>query len=273
MKKMVFLVFVSALLVGCGNNIKKDSLNETERELYSILPEEYAKIGTEHNELLADFYFGKENRADGNTSTNYKDLSVEAYFGEFSERYEFNAFSAQSLKRNAVDTDCSMAQEMMEKDLISKESVEYIEQVEAVLDNLPDSLEETIEAISTVELNSLSDLDEEVLLEFISYAETAKSSLEFWSENIELLEGTENMEARGLLKNLWNKYKHKLKMMVASDAAGAAAGAVVGYGIGGSTGAAIGATIVGAASSEEGFKKDCVCIVIPLTKVQKNINK
>lgn len=278
MKKMAFLVLVFAVLIGCGNNVEKGSLSETERELYSVLPESYAAVGTAHNELLADFYFGEENRAARNAGVHYKDLSVEAYFGDFAERYEFSAFSVQTA-RNAVEEDCSMAHEMMEKELISEESVKYIEQVEAILDNLPDSLEETKDAISTVELNSLAVSGGEVLPEFISYAETAKASLEFWSENIELLEETENTEARWILKRLWNKYKHKLKMMAASDAAGAAAGAAVGAaigapiaGVGAGYGAAVGAAIAGAASSAEGFKKDCVCIIIPLSKIQKKVN-
>ncbi|MCM1322064.1 MAG: hypothetical protein NC041_07935 [Bacteroides sp.] len=245
------------------------------------MPKSYAKIGAEHNEILSDFYFGetKTKRTAFDSGINYKELSVEDYFGEISESYYFKSFLTGSA-RSISESDCFITQQMLEEGLVSEEAGKYISQVEKLLDNMPDSLEETKEAISSIELNSLEESSETILPEFISYAETAKSSLEFWSENIELLEGNyqNNSEARWILKKLWNKYKHKLKMMAASDAAGAAAGAALGAaigapiaGVGAGYGAAVGAALAGAASSAEGFKKDTICIIIPLERIKEKL--
>ena len=63
-------------------------------------------------------------------------------------------------------------------------------------------------------------------------------------------------------------------MMAASDAAGAAAGAAIGFAATKSSYvAAVCAVVAGAVSSEEGFRQDCVCIIIPLEKIQAEINK
>ena len=87
---------------------------------------------------------------------------------------------------------------------------------------------------------------------------------------------------RGIISDIWNKYKHRLGMMAASDAAGAAVGALIGAGFGTQIlgapygteiGAVIGATVVGSASSAEGFKTDAICIVVSLDSIRKKIEK
>ena len=110
------------------------------------------------------------------------------------------------------------------------------------------------------------------LCEFISYAETAKASLAFWSENIEMLEAgvdKNSKKGRWIFRRLWNKYKHKIAMMAASDAASSAAGAGAGYAIGGPHGAVIGAALAGAVSSLQGFRNDSVCVVVPIDKIKE----
>lgn len=278
MRKTILLTLVSVMMFSCANDVKENNFSETERKLYSILPDSYAEIGNKHNEMLSDFYFGEENRLARSSGTDYKNLSIEAYFGDVSVSYNFKPFSVLKT-RNAVEEGNSVAREMVDLDLISEEAGEYIAHVEAVLDNLPDSLEEAKDAISVIELDYLDSSDGNIMPEFISYAETAKASLEFWSENLELLEGaSDDVIGRWSLKSLWNKYKHKLKMMAASDAAGAAAGAAFGAalgasvaGIGAAYGAAIGASIAGTVSSAQGFQSDCVCVVIPVTKIQQKM--
>lgn len=271
MRKTILLALASIMMFSCVNDVKENNFTDTERKLYSILPDSYAEIGNKHNEMLSDFYFGEENRLARASGTNYKNLSIEAYFGDVSVCYNFRPFSVLKT-RNAVEEGNSVAQEMVDLDLISEEAGEYIAHVEAVLDNLPDSLEEAKDAISVIELDYLESSDGSILPEFISYAETAKASLEFWSENLELLEGSsDDVIGRWSLKSLWNKYKHRLKMMSASDAAGAAAGAVFGAtigfaggGAGAAPGAVIGAALAGAVSSVQGFKNDCICVVVPV---------
>lgn len=279
MKKMLFLILVSTVLFGCSSNVENNNCNRsenTEQKLNSVLPDYYTKIGSEHNEILSDFYFGDISRNAYDTGINYKNLPTENYFGKNLERYEFITFSELSSRSiTNTNSDNTVTQMMLKEDLISKEAGEYIEQVENILFNLPNSIEETKEVISTIEIDCLSTSNENILPEFISYAETAKSSLEFWTENIELLEGIEdNTSTRWIFKDLWNKYKHKLGMMAASDAAGAAAGAAIGFVATQSPYvAAACAVVAGAVSSEEGFRQDCVCVIIPLEKIQKEIDK
>ena len=172
---------------------------------------------------------------------------------------------------------------LLKENYINDISCQYIEEIEGILSNPADSLKETQNLISTIEKKALDENDEAVIIEFLSYAETAKSSLEFWNDNIEVLDENQMYElnSRGLIssiKDLWNKNKHRLGMMAASDAAGAAAGAATGAaigstipGVGSILGASIGATVAGAASSSDGYKNDCVCITIPLTKIKVEI--
>lgn len=277
--KCLLLSLIGFVLFSCKTEMEKDNFNksgETEQKLYSVLPDYCTTIGSEHNEMLSDFYFGNTNRAAREAGVDYKNLSAEDYFGKISERYEFMTFSSMSA-RNAENSKAnnSVTQMMLEKDLISNEAGKYIEQVENILHDLPDTIEETRDVISSIELDCISTSNESVLPEFISYAETAKSSLEFWAENIELLEGTANDNTgRWIFKDLWNKYKHRLGMMAASDAAGAAAGAAIGFAATKSSYVAAGCAVVASAvSSEEGFRQDCVCIIIPLEKIQAEINK
>lgn len=161
---------------------------------------------------------------------------------------------------------------MEDKKLISAESSKYIALTESIIEKPSNSLEETQAAISKIELNALNEKSGSELCEFISYAETAKASLAFWSENIEMLEtGADKNSKKGrwIFRRLCNKYKHKIAMMAASDAAGSAAGAAAGYAIGGPHGAAIGAAVAGAVSSLQGFRNDSVCVVVPIDKIKK----
>ena len=57
----------------------------------------------------------------------------------------------------------SVTQMMLEKDLISNEAGKYIEQVENILHDLPDTIEETRDVISSIELDCISTSNESVL--------------------------------------------------------------------------------------------------------------
>lgn len=276
MKKIKFLFLLPAAvlcLFSCSNNAKDVSGENDilESKLYSIIPEEYCNIGKSHNKILNDFYFGNTQRSASSTEINYKDLSVEDYCGKIDTVYYIRSIP-QEIARNAASTDISAAQFMEDKKLISAESSKYIALTESVIEKPSNSLEETQAAISKIELNALNEKSGSELCEFISYAETAKASLAFWSENIEMLEAgvdKNSKKGRWIFRRLWNKYKHKIAMMAASDAAGSAAGAGAGYAIGGPHGAAIGAAVAGAVSSLQGFRNDSVCVVVPIDKIKK----
>ena len=275
MKKIQFLFFLPAVLClfSCSNNAKDVSGENDilESKLYSIIPEEYCSIGKSHNKILNDFYFGNTQRSASSTEINYKDLSVEDYCGKIDTVYYIRSIP-QEIARNAASTDISAAQFMEDKKLISAESSKYIALTESIIEKPSNSLEETQAAISKIELNALNEKSGSELCEFISYAETAKASLAFWSENIEMLEAgvdKNSKKGRWIFRRLWDKYKHKIAMMAASDAAGSAAGAGAGYAIGGPHGAAIGAAVAGAVSSLQGFRNDSVCVVVPIDKIKK----
>lgn len=69
-------------------------------------------------------------------------------------------------------------------------------------------------------------------------------------------------------------YGSKLSISEIRSTAGAAAGAAIGFAATKSSYVAAGCAVVaGAVSSEEGFRQDCVCIIIPLEKIQAEINK
>ena len=275
MKKIKFLFFLPAVLClfSCSNNAKEVSGENDilESKLYSIIPEEYCNIGKSHNKILNDFYFGNTQRSASSTEINYKDLSVEDYCGKIDTVYYIRSIP-QEIARSAASTDISAAQFMEDKKLISAESSKYIALTESIIEKPSNSLEETQAAISKIELNALNEKSGSELCEFISYAETAKASLAFWSENIEMLEADadkNSKNSRWIFRRLWNKYKHKIAMMAASDAAGSAAGAGVGYALGGPHGAAVGAAVAGSVSSMQGFRSDSVCVAVPIDKIKK----
>ena len=276
MKKIKFLFLLPAAvlcLFSCSNNAKEVSGENDilESKLYSIIPEEYCNIGKSHNKILNDFYFSNTQRSASSTEINYKDLSVEDYCGKIDTVYYIRSIP-QEIARSAASTDISAAQFMEDKKLISAESSKYIALTESIIEKPSNSLEETQAAISKIELNALNEKSGSELCEFISYAETAKASLAFWSENIEMLEADadkNSKNSRWIFRRLWNKYKHKIAMMAASDAAGSAAGAGVGYALGGPHGAAVGAAVAGSVSSMQGFRSDSVCVAVPIDKIKK----
>lgn len=268
-----FLIAAALFLFGCNNNVKEiSSQNDVlESEISSMIPEEYCNIGKSHNKILNDFYFNNVQRSASSLEIDYKNLSVEDYFGKLDTVYYICGIPQENA-RNASSTNVSAAEFMENKKLISAESSKYIALTESIIANPLDSPEETQAAISKIELSALNEKTGGELCEFIGYAETAKASLAFWYENIETLEadaGKSGKNARWIFRRLWNKYKHKIAMMAASDAAGAAAGAGTGFAIGGAHGAAVGAAVAGAVSSAQGFRSDSVCVVVPIDKIKK----
>ena len=272
--------------LSCKNEVNdpvsKEIEFKNEKELLLILPEKYEEIGINHNDMLNDFYFNNANRQILNAKVSYKDFSIEEYFGRIDKKYYFKDM-IYDFSRNASN-DVSVTETLVRNELLTEEGAEYISKIESILDEPLNSLEETKNAISEIEIEVLDNPENESLYDFFSYAETAKASLDFWNENIEILENNEELNNvdRGIISDIWNKYKHRLGMMAASDAAGAAVGALIGAGFGTQIlgapygteiGAVIGATVVGAASSAEGFKTDAICIVVSLDSIRKKIEK
>lgn len=175
----VSLMGIVVIMGSCKNNLVGTSKNsvstiertEVEKQLSEILPKQYSQIGTTHNQILSDFYFGSSNTR--STSTNYKQLSVEDYFGKFDRIYCFDINTNEKNSRN-VTNEYSSTDSLVENELISSESAEYISEIETLLNNPLDSLEKTQDAISKIEIQVLED-SKKNLYDFFSYAETAKS--------------------------------------------------------------------------------------------------
>lgn len=229
----------------------------------------FSEVGRIHNEILEDFFYC--NNTERTAELIQNERSVEEYFGEIEQQivHEVGEFN-----------DLKISEDLYKENLISSEVESYIQVVENILENPGDSIMEMDNSIKKLEKEAEDDLSGDDSYQFISYAETARASLEFWNENYIKLQGLElGSNARGAILDYWNQYKHKLGMMAASDAAGAAAGAAIGIVVGGSMGippdiaALAGATVCGSASSIKGFKEDKVCVVIPLEKIIKEMGE
>lgn len=273
MKKASFCIGAVALLVaiavGC-NNVARGTTGAPvySEEVQSVI-QQYSDIGVEHNKLLSGFYFDNESLRSVAVpdSTHYKSLSVEEYFGKFEKAYYFD--SMDDAARSAVGT--GMTAQMVENELISSGAARYIARIESILNAPPDSLESTQEAITAVEAEGIPQLSGGDLDQFMSYAETAKASLEFWTDNYAVLSGEEDEDSARIIawfRRKWNQYKNKLAMMAASDAAGAAAGAAVGAVAAAASGnpavIAVVAAACSAASSAEGFRTGQLCVIVKL---------
>ena len=264
MKKLILLLLTVLVIsvVGCSLSSNNNGTN---------LISDYSFIGEQHNKMLEQFYgLGQQRKID----IQSRNESFNDFFGIDEETIYISLDNKNSIR--SVSSDISIVEELNAQNYISESANHFISQVESILQNPGESLEDTQKAIYAIENEALQVVEEECLLQFMSYAETAKYSLSFWYNNYEYLEDEYN-STRGLL-DLWNTYKHKLAMAAASDAAGAAAGALIGAqigstipGVGTATGATVGAVVAGAASSAKGFETDSICVVIPLTQIQKEL--
>lgn len=258
------------MMIGCSQDVKiadTSSVSDAVKEAVAS----YSSIGEQHNKVLEEFYFGAggQSRSALAEGGNYKDLGANDLYGSA----EYIYFGDMSTGRSATST--SITNELVEKELLSPGAVELISRMENLLLNPLGTRELMEQAILEIQELAVSTLKGTELDQVMSYAETAKASLEFWTENMGTLTG-EN-EGWSLTK-WWNTNKHRIAMTAVSDAAGAAVGAILGASIGSSAGgvgagpgAGVGAVICGAASSIQGFKDDKFCVVIPWEKISDSV--
>lgn len=261
--------------MGCENDLScckgKSSVKLSEKEKDVIA--QFSVIGEQHNQILTDYYelnsgrFVEAVSLHENKFNEYFEVDGETIFITIEEKD--SAFRSSS-------NEVSLVEELDKQGFIYSSAEDYILRVENILEEPSDSLESTQIKILQIEQEAINNLAGDALVQFMSYAETAKYSLSFWYDSYETLEG-EKASAR-FITSLWKKYKKKVAMAAASDAAGAAAGALAGAtigsaipGVGSATGAVVGAAVAGAASSAEGFKKGKLCVVVPLTKIKKKL--
>ncbi len=278
MKRLCYLMLLAMAVVfsmGCENDLScckgKSSVKLSEKEKDVIA--QFSVIGEQHNQILTDYYelnsgrFVEAVSLHENKFNEYFEVDGETIFITIEEKD--SAFRSSS-------NEVSLVEELDKQGFIYSSAEDYILRVENILEEPSDSLESTQIKILQIEQEAINNLAGDALVQFMSYAETAKYSLSFWYDSYETLEG-EKASAR-FITSLWKKYKKKVAMAAASDAAGAAAGALAGAtigsaipGVGSATGAVVGAAVAGAASSAEGFKKGKLCVVVPLTKIKKKL--
>jgi hypothetical protein len=270
------------IIVACGFS----GLGEGETS-YSQADEviaKYEKIGKEHNALLEEYH--------ASLSKSRNAGEEDALFAEFfgiTEESQFVYVTPNLSSGRSVEKSETLVAVISEQSMIDSKAAVYMMQIENLLENPPNDFQQMQDSITAIERNAVESLDDIALDEFMAYAETAKSSLEFWAVHYESLVKTGDLSdnnsenTRGLfdwISSTWKKYKNKLAMMAASDAAGAAAGAAVGAGIGSSipgvgtaAGATAGAIVCGTASSEEGFRTGKLCVIVDITAIQKRLKK
>ena len=255
-------------MAGCSQDVQIVSSVSVSKATQEAVAS-YSEIGRQHNLELERFYFsqGVARRAD--SVADYKAKDLESVYG----KAEYLYFGSMSGSRNAADT--TVTEALAEKKLISEGAAKLLSRIEQLLRNPLSTRELMNQAILEIQEVAVSTLEGTELEQVMSYAETAKASLEFWSENF----GTLTNENQGWsIQQWWDTNKHKIAMMAVSDAAGAAVGAILGASIGSSVGgvgagpgAGVGAVICGAASSIQGFKEDKFCVVIPWEQLNAGV--
>ncbi len=254
-RSVLFSLMLICLIIACKSNSEKDINKNNEANIDA----KFVEIGINHNKMVKELL-------------SEESTTIPIFYD--CELINYN-LSQQCSIRNTEEDVIELVEFAYENDLITEDAYSYILEIETILNNLPDTLDESQEKITEIEIKYMNYLVDDALYQFMAYAETAKASLELWDEYL----APPDAVARNAITDFFKKNKHKLKMMVASDAAGAAAGAAVGAMIGGSfggesgaiAGAAIGATLAGAASSVDGYKNDCVCITIPFSSIEAKI--
>lgn len=263
---VAFGVLVILFVAGCSQDVKFAADSNVSPEVQEAIIH-YSDVGKRHNLELERFYFSQMTGRSG--AVAYKSLAIEDMYGEVERIY----FGDMIVGRSADGA--SVVETLAEKQLVSENAVALLARIEKLLRNPLSTRELMNQAIVEVQEVAVATLEGTELDQVMSYAETAKASLEFWTENF----GTLTNENSGWsLQKWWDTNKHKIAMMAVSDAAGAAVGAILGASIGSSVGgvgagpgAGVGAVICGAASSIQGFKDDKFCVVIPWEQLNAGV--
>lgn len=264
---VAFGILAILFVAGCSQDVKFAADSNVSPEVQEAIVH-YSDVGKQHNLELERFYFSQmTGRSAG--SVEYKSFAIEDVYGKVERIY----FGDMTVGRSADGA--TVVETLAEKKLVSENAVALLARIENLLRNPLSTRELMNQAIVEIQEVAVATLEGTELDQVMSYAETAKASLEFWTENF----GTLTNENSGWsIQKWWDTNKHKIAMMAVSDAAGAAVGAILGASIGSSVGgvgagpgAGVGAVICGAASSIQGFKDDKFCVVIPWEQLNAGI--
>lgn len=226
MKKIVFSLLLPLLIASCSNQIcdPAPADGEVSREFG-----EYSDFGSSLKDALNSAY------SDGARSSALSEDESAVY----------------TLPENQTGTEF-----LLEEGYVSSSAASYIQEIEKLLDADYDELEPLLADISKVEERAIEQLSSADLDSVMYFAESAKSSLEFWSEA-----DCDGTEARGFRSWLKKKAK-RIKKAAISTGIGAVAGGVIGFVTGGPSGAVAGAISVGVASGCYGYTNNAVSIKI-----------
>lgn len=233
MKKSFFpLLFPLVLLASCTGQISDSgsSGRELSREFG-----EYSDFGSSLKDALNSAYSG------GARSS----VSAETE----------NDAQVYTLPENQTGTEF-----LLEGGYVSPAAADYMQEIEELLDADYDELDELLAEISKVEERALARLSSSDLDSVMYFAESAKASLEFWTEA-----DCNNAGARGFRS--WLKKKaNRIKKAAISAGIGAVVGGAIGFVTGGVPGAVAGAIAVGAASCGYGYSNNAVSVSVKISK-------
>lgn len=193
MKRTIFAFIFPLLLASCSNQISDPAPadGEVSREFG-----EYSDFGSSLKDALSSAY------SDGARSSALAEDESAVY----------------TLPENQTGTEF-----LLEEGYVSSSAASYIQEVEKLLDADYDELEPLLADISKVEERAMEQLSSADLDSVMYFAESAKFSLEFWSEAD--CDGTEARGFRSWLKKKAKRIKKAVVSVAISVAAGIYSGA------------------------------------------------
>jgi hypothetical protein len=221
--------------------------------------EKYSPIGVAHNEMLDGFYGKAEN-----TRSVLTDDERKAKFNKYFEitdeakRLELPIFQGRSVEPTSI------IDQMESQNIFQETESAYLKRIESILYTSSASVDDVKVEITKIEADAVANLSEEKLPIVMSYAETAKASITYWSEHPSLLEDFNPSligcnSARAM--DPW-----KLGFLVAAaDAAGASGGIAAAILIPQIAPAAIAISVYcGAVSSAHTYEQETFIVIIDL---------
>ena len=189
-RKVIFLglVIVSITMVtSCKQEMETavEEIQLTEQEAQII--EQYSEIGKGHNDAVKRVYANLSRSAVSLSEEEYIDFILEILsndvfdFKTFYENGCFEVLTFGNLGGRSVESS-SPVQYMLQTGLINTETYNFMNEIEILLSSSNQEYSYLIREITKIETKAMKVLNGDSLNIFMSYSETAKSSLEYWTK-------------------------------------------------------------------------------------------
>jgi hypothetical protein len=215
--KLFCSIFFLFSIFSCSFDESTNSDNYVPDEKTQAVIDEYSIIGTSHNEKLTGYY---QDTTDKSSETFNK------YF-EISSNYSPLTLSIIGASGKGFQPN-SIVDELDKEEMLDSDELIYLKKIENILYSSYASSNDVISTqnyITKIEGEAVINVSEDSLAVIMSYAETAKSSLTYWSSDTSLLMSS------SLMKNTSARAATGAELVflvAAADAAGAAAGYIAG---------------------------------------------